>query len=248
MRQLAAERARSGSRPARRASSRWPTRAPPSGRGGRRGAWRAAGCRRWRACRGRPGCGTAAAAARWPRATATTKAVRWCQVTFDVEDRRRAAREEAAAPRCTSCGLHSHCPSPSRATRRLTVTTIRTVSGTSCSPRMIPRSISQPEQRARATRSTPARASGHGPAPVDVQLPVRERAEHPDGAVGEVEDARGGVGEHQAARRQGEDRRRWHSPRIVLLRKSSIAASARSGSGRARRSRPSARRRSPGRS
>ncbi len=44
------------------------------------------------------------------------------------------------------------------------------------------------------------------PAPVDAQLPVHEREEHPDGAVGEVEDARGDVGDDEPGGRDGVDR------------------------------------------
>ena len=44
------------------------------------------------------------------------------------------------------------------------------------------------------------------PSPIDVQLPVAEGAQHRDRAVGEVEDAGGGVGEDEPARRQREDR------------------------------------------
>ena len=42
-----------------------------------------------------------------------------------------------------------------------------------------------------------------GPAPVEAQLPVREREQHPGRAVGEVEDAGRRVGEHETA---GDDR------------------------------------------
>ena len=45
------------------------------------------------------------------------------------------------------------------------------------------------------------------PAPVEAQLPVGEREEHPGRAVGEVEDAGGRVRQHQAAGDHGEDRR-----------------------------------------
>ena len=38
------------------------------------------------------------------------------------------------------------------------------------------------------------------PPPVEAELPVEEGRQHGDGAVGEVEDARGGVGHDQAGR------------------------------------------------
>ena len=43
------------------------------------------------------------------------------------------------------------------------------------------------------------------PAPLDPQLPVDEGGQHPEGAVGEVEDARGGVGHDEAAGRDRVD-------------------------------------------
>jgi hypothetical protein len=47
-----------------------------------------------------------------------------------------------------------------------------------------------------------------GQPPLLVELPVGERAEHADRAVGEVEDAGRGVGEHEADSRHREDGRR----------------------------------------
>ena len=93
------------------------------------------------------------------------------------------------------------------ATRRLIVTTIRTVSGASREPAH-DRPLDEHAERGRQhEQDRRPSATGARPPPLDVELPVGEGAEHPDRAMGEVEDARGGVGEHQAARRQGEDGR-----------------------------------------
>ena len=45
----------------------------------------------------------------------------------------------------------------------------------------------------------------HRPAVLDRQLPVRERGEHADGAMGEVEDARRDVGDDEAGGGEGVD-------------------------------------------
>ena len=68
------------------------------------------------------------------------------------------------------------------------------------------------------TNSTSTSASQHGQAPRvgRAELPVDERREHGDGAVGEVEDARRGVGDDQPAGRHRVDARRWPDRRMRM--------------------------------
>ena len=67
------------------------------------------------------------------------------------------------------------------------------------------RSSSEAERRGPSTPSTRTAASGVGQAHLLLELPVHERRDHPEGAVGEVEDAGGRVGEDEAGGGDGVD-------------------------------------------
>ena len=123
-----------------------------------------------------------------------------------AEDRRRSRprrRRRAAGPRRAA---RSRCASARQAASRATDTTRRDVSGASFSPRITTRSTKAPNSGATTSRITATASAGRQP-PLE-ELPVGERRQHPHRAVGEVEDARGRVGQHQPAGGDGEDARR----------------------------------------
>ena len=136
---------------------------------------------------------------RWQATNANTE----CHVTFTgpIEILLPSHKCESG---CDSCGLHSHAVSPSAAASTLTVTTSCVASDVPCNRRMIPASRAAPKAGP-ITSSTGEKRDRRRPAPGDVQLPVRERTEHADGAVGEVEHAGRRVRQHEPARGDGKD-------------------------------------------
>ena len=107
---------------------------------------------------------------------------------------------------CASVGFQIQFAMPIIENSNDTVTTSFTVSVVPCKPRKIATSKNAPNNGP-STSSTTAIDSRRGPVPLEAELPVREGAQHADGAVREVEDARRRVREHEAARRDREDRR-----------------------------------------
>ena len=79
-----------------------------------------------------------------------------------------------------------------------TVTTSLMVSVVRCSPRKMTTSRNTPNSGAEHEEHDRDR-DRRRPAPVEAQLPVGERAEHADGAVGEVEHARRRVRQYEPA-------------------------------------------------
>ena len=80
-----------------------------------------------------------------------------------------------------------------------TVTTSFTASDVPCNPRNTTSSSKAPNNGREHEQHHDERRAAR-PAHREAELPVAERAEHADRAVGEIEDASGRVGEHQSAR------------------------------------------------